>query len=310
MYKHKFLTGIIVLLLVICLSSCGCSSEPTPLLYKVTDSDGDCVWLFGSIHVATDDLYPLPDYVMDAYNQSNALAVECDTLALENDTAAIQALQTTMMYQDGASIDKHIDQELYQKARAILKENHSYEEYVDVYMPIMWSSMIDNICVAKWGYDGDIGIDVHLMENAKANGKELREIESVEKQYQMLASFSPALQEMLLKNSVENYANPLGHLSFSMLANAWKSGDSETLGMLVTSSPEDLSKEEKALYEEYNKAMMTDRNILMTDYAESALSKGDTLFICVGAAHVVGDGGMADLLEDRGYTVEIVTPSE
>ena len=37
----------------------------TPLLYKVTDADGNVVWLFGSIHVGKEEFYPLPDYVTD-----------------------------------------------------------------------------------------------------------------------------------------------------------------------------------------------------------------------------------------------------
>jgi uncharacterized protein YbaP (TraB family) len=46
----------------------------------------------------------------------------------------------------------------------------------------------------------------------------------------------------------------------------------------------------------------------MADYAEEALKSGKEIFICVGAAHVVGEGAVADLLAQRGYTVELVTP--
>ncbi len=311
MKLRKLFAGIMALLLVVCLSSCGWSFEPTPLLYKVTDTDGDVVWLFGSIHVATDNLYPLPDYVMDAFNASDALAVECNTLALEDDLAAAQQeLMRAMMYTDGTTIADHIDKEVYDSAVAILEENDYYDAVYDGFMPILWSTNIENICVSKWGYDGDIGIDVHLMETAQAQGKEIREIESVEAQYTMLANFSPALQEMLLEQSIASYDSPMGRLSFTILANAWKSGDAETLSMLASSATtEDMSEKEIALHAEYNKAMMTDRNVLMADYAEDALQKGDDVFICVGAAHVVGNGGIADLLTERGYTVETVTPS-
>jgi uncharacterized protein YbaP (TraB family) len=44
----------------------------------------------------------------------------------------------------------------------------------------------------------------------------------------------------------------------------------------------------------------------MTEYAEEALKSGKEIFICVGAAHVVGEGAMAEQLRDLGYTVEIV----
>ena len=44
----------------------------------------------------------------------------------------------------------------------------------------------------------------------------------------------------------------------------------------------------------------------MTDYAVDALASGEEIFICVGAAHVVGDGAIADNLRELGYTVEVV----
>ena len=44
----------------------------------------------------------------------------------------------------------------------------------------------------------------------------------------------------------------------------------------------------------------------MTDFAEDALASGKEVFICVGAAHIVGDGAMAQLLAQRGYTVTLV----
>ena len=62
----------------------------------------------------------------------------------------------------------------------------------------------------------------------------------------------------------------------------------------------------KALYDEYYKAMITDRNDNMTDYAVDALDSGEEVFICVGAAHVIGDGAIAENLRELGYTVEMV----
>ena len=79
----------LLLVLVMCLSfvACGTNNETatadtatteattapvskgsTPLLYKATSENGGEVCLFGSIHVGNDDMYPLPDYVNNAYN--------------------------------------------------------------------------------------------------------------------------------------------------------------------------------------------------------------------------------------------------
>ena len=91
------------------------------------------------------------------------------------------------------------------------------------------------------------------------------------------------------------------------MTKAWARGNEEKLiSLLSDSDTDDMDKEEKKLYEEYNNAMIVERNENMTDWAEEALEDGEEVFICVGAAHVVGPGAMAEMLSDRGYTVEIV----
>ena len=87
----------------------------------------------------------------------------------------------------------------------------------------------------------------------------------------------------------------------------WASGDEKAFEEYLAADDTGMTEEEKQLYAKYNKAMVTDRNLSMTQFAEAALSSGKEVFICVGAAHVVGQGAMADLLAQRGYTVECIT---
>ena len=41
---------------------------------------------------------------------------------------------------------------------------------------------------------------------------------------------------------------------------------------------------------------------------ESYLKSGDTVFFAVGAAHMLGDGGLVKLLTDKGYEVTRMDP--
>jgi uncharacterized protein YbaP (TraB family) len=54
--------------------------------------------------------------------------------------------------------------------------------------------------------------------------------------------------------------------------------------------------------------MFTDRNLVMTDAIDAFLKQKGTRFVVVGAAHVVGEGGIVDLLQKRGRKVERVRP--
>ena len=281
-------------------------SQVTPLLYRVTDDKGNVVWLFGSIHVGRADFYPLPDYVLEAFDGADALAVEVDIITFESSLKLQTQALTSLVYTDGTTIQEHISQELYEKSVKILKEQKSYMKPLERYCPSFWSSMIDSAMMQQLGAQIDLGIDRHLLERAKDTDKEILQIESALFQYQMLGGFSDELQELLLEASVENYENPeLAKEDLNSLMDLWASGDQKAFSAYLSDDGEVLP-EETHLYEEYNKAMLVDRNQSMTDFAETALQSDKEVFICVGAAHVVGEGGIAQLLDQRGYTVECI----
>ena len=59
------------------------AEAPTPLLYKVTGTEGQQMWLFGTIHVGDDRTGHLPQELVDALANADALALECDTEGFE-----------------------------------------------------------------------------------------------------------------------------------------------------------------------------------------------------------------------------------
>lgn len=285
-------------------------STITPLLYKVTDKEGHVAWLFGSIHVGREAFYPLPAYVLRAFDGADALAVEADIIAFEADLGQQMDAIMCLVYTDGTSIKDHISPELYDRAVAAMTEMGAYMSLFDMYCPAMWSSLVDSLMMEEIdSVDINLGIDRHLLERAKAAEKPIIEIESAKEQYEMLASFSPQLQALLLESSLDGYDDAKAYeASLSLLLNLWAAGNEEQLVAYLNeeSTAGEMTPEEEALYEEYNKAMLDIRNVGMADYAVEALESGQEVFICVGAAHVVGEGAMADLLTQRGYTVELV----
>ena len=284
------------------------TGSATPLLYKVTDKDGNVLWLFGSIHVGREDYYPLPDYVMDAYEGADSLAVEFDTIAFEEDTQAVMQMAGMMIYTDGTTIQDHIPADLYNRAVKVMKDLDIYMLGVDMILPIMWSNDIDVALIEKLGGNTELGIDAHFLEKAKKDKKEILEVESAEFQLGMMVGFSEELQIMLLEESVKMYEDQeSAKEDLETLMDLWASGDEAAFAEYITATDENMTDEERALYEEYEYAMTTSRNLSMTDYAEGVLKSGKEVFLCVGAAHIVGEGAMAQLLAQRGYTVECIT---
>lgn len=281
----------------------------SPILYRVTDKNGNILWLFGSIHIGREDYYPLPDYVQQAFDEADMLAVEADIVAYAVDTNQQMQAMSHLVYNDGTSVKDHIPQELYDKAVMILEEYDSYIPAMDWYCPAFWSSLIDSLMLEQLGGNAELGIDQHLLEKAYEDEKEIAEIESIELQYKMLADYDDDIQIMLLESSVEAYENlETTADELKEMMDFWASGDEKAFAdYLSTVDLENATDEEIKTYERYDQVMVTERNLNMADYAEEALSSGKEVFICVGSAHIIGDDAVADLLSQRGYKVERIT---
>lgn len=303
--------------LVLCfllLVSCGSSAvitEPAPtgeriaapLFYRVTDQDGDVVWLLGSIHYGDEQMWPLGDYIMDAFDASDALALELNPAAADVGQSA-QAM-TKMMYSDTSKIDEHISPELYEKAVELLKEGGLYSELFDYYKPSYWFMLLSAASAKEGGLNETLGVDMVLADKATACEKKILEIEGFVEQTEMLAGFSEELQLLLLEEAVEGFESSTE--TTRTLLEAWKNGT--IAEVLAEEANEEIPEDKAELLEEYRRKMEDERNDKMADFAEDALERGEKVFICVGAVHVVGKGGMVEELTARGYTVEDMRPA-
>ena len=286
---------------------------PTPLFYKVSGPAGETMWLFGTIHVGDERTAALPDAIWDALASSDALATEIDYEAFE---AAMEAGDTTLInaiskayYYSGSTTADHMDKELYEAALLAMKATGEYNStYSDMLKVSLWDQAISN----SFLYDSsslcsEKGVEERLNAFAKANGIEHREVESTLFQIQMSTGFSDPLQEMRLGETL-NYSRGEYAAESEHLFDLWCSGDEAALTAYITDEEglDELTAEELALYEEYNKAMMTDRNAGMLATAIQYMDNGEVIFFAVGLAHLLGDDGLVQGLRDAGYTVELV----
>ena len=62
----------------------------------------------------------------------------------------------------------------------------------------MWSNLLDSAQLQTLDANGELGIDMHFLNDAHETGKEIQEVESAEFQYGMMAGFSKALLMLLM----------------------------------------------------------------------------------------------------------------
>ena len=295
-------------------------TKATPLFYHVTGSDGQEMWLFGTIHVGDERTAYLPQEIYDALSSSDALALEYYSnefeQQMEDDEDLSDAVSESYYYSDGTTIVDVIGQELYDSAVLHLKASGNYNMNADYLKPYIWSQSIDNFHRRQgFGHTGDQGVESRLEALAEEQGIEIRSIESGLFQVQMTTGFSDELQIKMLEEAIESDASEYWG-STSELYELWCAGDEAALREQLSDEVDtsELTEEElaeyeemKPLLEEYNTAISYDRNDNMLKVAIEYLESGETVFYAVGLAHLLNDvNGLVDALRAAGYTVELV----
>lgn len=317
-------------------------NKATPLLYKVTGPNGEQMWLFGTIHVGDDRTAFLPQEIYDALSESDALAIECNVKAFEEEIEEDEDLQEQVseyyFYSDGTKAKDHIQTpELYEDAVKMMKATGNYYYNTEYLSVDLWASSVDNFYMQQsYTLVSHKGVEERLIEKAEDQKLPIYEVESTVAQIQMSANYSDELKEVLLFTAMCGDTASYGE-GVVELYELWCAGDEAALKEALKEDKWELKEEDFDLTElsgedleranaiigdldninarlaeveqEYTKAMETDRNQGMTQVAVGYLNSGETVFYAVGLAHLLAEDGLVNGLREAGYTVELVTYS-
>lgn len=281
----------------------------TPAVWKVTDPEsGNSLYMMGTIHIIPQSEQVVPQYVLDIYEQSDGVAVEYDVTRLNGDMVAAFKYLSYFVIDDGTTITDHISEETYERAKEYLTGAGLYQEGTESYNASYWSSMVSNgVLLSIDGLDSD-GIDAYFIGMAKADGKEVRDIERLETQMEAITCLSDSYNEWSINSvldeiSVDGYEIALEE-GYMTLYNAWATGDTAAFDDISEAEDSEVPAEFSEEYAEYNRRLLPERNVGMADAAEQYIKNGDNIFYMVGFGHFCGEGSVIELLEQRGYTVE------
>jgi len=295
-------------------------TKATPLFYHVTGENGQEMWLLGTIHVGDERTGYLPEEIYNAFTASDALALECNTWAFDEQVEEDEALSdevSSLYFYSGISLEAMMEEEEYAQAVKLMKATGNYNMNMPYAKPYLWSSAIDDFYLRQ-GYQlhRDQGVEERLYAWAQELDKEIWEVESSLFQIKMLTGFSKDLQMLMLEDALEVNGRESWEATMD-LYEKWCAGDEAVLREELSDEVDmtDWTEEEKAEYEEskhlieeYNTAMSYDRNDGMLEKAIEYLESGKVVFYAVGLAHLLNDvNGLVDTLQEAGYTVELVT---
>ena len=284
---------------LLCLAAASHAGEPEAaqkhFLWKVTGGNG-VVFLFGTVHVGKNDLYPLASVIEDSFKQSDTLIEEVDpTNSLESLRLA-QDIIKGGMYPVGDSIANHLTEETYARLTEYAKTGRLGADYTRA-KPWLLSLMITQHQLKEMGFDPSKGLDQHFMQEASDTHKAIGALETADSQLRTFSSFSDDLQDQLLMTTLLDASKATEILDRTL--EAWTAGNTEVMDDLINRDVRDhpvlRPLMEKVFYQ---------RNDAMTEKIEKFLETGKTYFVAVGAGHLVGERGIVKQLRRKNYTVE------
>lgn len=264
-----------------------------PAFYRINKGN-EQHWLLGSIHAGKPSLYPLPDPVERAWQQSRALVMEVDMTHISQ--AQWQEMGAITRLVDGKTLKDHLPIDLYRRTLIAAGQNGLNESMLAPLRPWFAAITLTQAALERTGFRGEFGVDQHFAKRANDGGKPIVGLETLLEQLGYLASVGDN-QTLMLESTLDEL--PELEKGFAEVMAAWQNGDQATLINLL--------KEEMAppkLQAWLEQTLLAERN---RNWVKKWPSLPNESFIVVGALHLYGEHGLLALLEQQGWRITPLT---
>jgi uncharacterized protein YbaP (TraB family) len=300
MFKRRYIRTVIVLLafLGVAQAQQAAPAQPKPrrfLMWKAT-SPTATVYLVGSIHLGDSSMYPLPKEVESAFAAAKALVVEINIKKADQAKMA-GLIEKYGLYTGGDSLTKHLPRQTQATLDDYCTRHNVPRQGMEQLKPWVVAVTIAAMAWQQAGEEPSLGIDMHFLDEVKPPQR-IDELETMESQLSIFAEASEQEQQNMLAAILKQGDRTKDLIKRTQAA--YVSGDPDAVKKIMDEQDDVGSKS-------LEKKLLDDRNVTMTAKMEEYLKGKDPIFVVVGAAHIVGDKGIAQLLRDKGYKVEQVT---
>jgi len=269
-------------------------SPAQTFLWKAQSAQNE-VYLLGSVHFLAENNYPLPAQMQAAFEDAEALVFEIN-LDEQNTSQAQQIILEKAQPEAGENFRDGLSPKTYTLATQKAAELGLPIEIFENLEPWFFTLMILPLELQKIGFDPQYGVDYYFYNQAVAQNKKILSLETLAYQISLFDRLSIADQESLVLQALADLQST--ETLLTDLVSSWVTGD--------TAQFEQVALESFKTYPQLQQTFLTDRNLNWLKTIESFFQKNEDYLVIVGAAHLVGDRGLIQLLADRGYRFEQV----
>ncbi len=283
--------ALVPLLLLSTLPIAAEDPKMTPI-WKVSDADST-VFLAGSVHLLREEDLPLPTAFDRVYAEAEDLVFEIDMRTMAS-PETVSEMRRLSALPDGETLADRFGEETMERLRDYAMEQGKPAGFFDSFTPGMTYLMVSLLEASRHGAKPELGLESTFFTKAVTDGKPSRGLETVAFQISCLGRFEDAKLEEWILASLQHLEEEEGH-AFDKITEAWRKGEGEKLAAIL--------KEDPGYSPELYEVLLVERNRNWIPEIEKALAEKHDVMFLVGAAHLVGDDGLVELLTKKGLVV-------
>ena len=286
--------GLLALIFILFIAiQCNSKGTSSGLFWKIKKNNKTS-YILGSIHVAKQEIYPLPKTIINAFNKSQNLVVEVNINKIKYQQIK-KLIQKNGTYKND-NLKTNLPLKLYLKILTQFKNYNIPESQLLVMKPWLAALTISKLNLKNLGYNSNLGIDLFFL--SKAKNKKILELETMNFQLELLSKMDKKTELLFLKYSIYEIENIKKEMK--QLFHFWENGNANAINELLKKN----YKKHKELEPLFAK-LIINRNKTMTKSIEKILklNPNSSSFIIVGSAHLLGKKGIINMLKLKGYTI-------
>lgn len=253
------------------------------------------VYLFGSLHM----LRPGTEWQSPALRRAFDAASNCwfEVNQQDDDPEKLKALVGRIGFEPGQKLSALLTPEKSAKLSSMLAQpGGASKRDLGQMRPWLAAWTLAYAVVSEAGYEPDFGVDKVLQDQARAAGKSVAGLETMEGHLHMLADIPQDTALHQLDNALDNAAKVPEMMQSTV--KHWQAGDVEAADIATESWTFDAP--------DFYDALLVKRNVSFANAIEDFSNGKETVLVTVGAGHFAGPGNVREMLKARGIQVERV----
>ena len=271
-------------------ASLGARADATHHIFWEVKGKHNIVYLLGSVHMLKAADSTLPTEAMHAYAASQVLVMELD-LNGAGAESLLESGEEAVTLPEGQSLADAVGPQLYAQLLTRARPLGLEPEILSHFQPWFAALMLQQLELAKSGFDASAGVDEQFALLAQADHKPIIGLETVNEQLGLFAHLSLEQQRQFLRSTLQE--SDSAQSQTDAVVSAWQRGDTAALERLL--------REETAESPELYRLLTTDRNRRWLPKIMQLLNADQNYLVIVGALHLIGHDGLIELLQRQGY---------